>query len=76
MVLDFLTMNFMVSQIFYKTIRVQSVEERNIVCQCDTIQKTNNPFVNYLTRKANLSAKKNGMQDQDAPIILGDLKNL
>lgn len=40
----------------------------------DTIQKNKQPLVNYLTRKANLSVKKMEWQDQDAPIILGDLK--
>lgn len=74
MVLDFLTMNFMVSQISTKTIRVQWVEE-TLSVMWDTIQKNKQPLVNYLTRKANLFGKeKMEWQDQDAPIILGDLK--
>lgn len=41
-----------------------------------TIQKNKQPLVDYLTRKANLFGKeKMAWQDQDAPIILGDLKN-
>ena len=40
-----------------------------------TIQKNKQPLVDYLTRKANLFGKeKMDWQDQDAPIILGDLK--
>ena len=40
-----------------------------------TIQKNKQPLVDYLTRKANLFDKeKMEWQDQDAPIILGDLK--
>ena len=39
------------------------------------IQKNKQPLVDYLTRKANLFGKeKMEWQDQDAPIILGDLK--
>lgn len=41
----------------------------------ETIQKNKQPLVDYLTRKANLFGKeKMEWQDQDAPIILGDLK--
>lgn len=40
-----------------------------------TIKKNKQPLVDYLTRKANLFGKeKMEWQDQDAPIILGDLK--
>lgn len=40
-----------------------------------TIQKNKQPLIDYLTRKANLFGKeKMEWQDQDAPIILGDLK--
>lgn len=40
-----------------------------------TIQKNKQSLVDYLTRKANLFGKeKMEWQDQDAPIILGDLK--
>ncbi|MDL4888603.1 M3 family oligoendopeptidase [Enterococcus hirae] len=40
-----------------------------------TIQKNKQPLVDYLTRKANLFGKeKMEWQDQDAPIILGYLK--
>jgi oligoendopeptidase F len=40
-----------------------------------TIQKNKQPFVDFLTRKAQLFGKnKMEWQDQDAPIILGDLK--
>ena len=40
-----------------------------------TIQKNKQPFVNFLTRKAQLFGdEKMAWQDQDAPIILGDLK--
>lgn len=40
-----------------------------------TIQKNKQPLVDYLTRKTNLFGKeKMEWQDQDAPIILGDLK--
>lgn len=40
-----------------------------------TIQKNKKPLVDYLTRKANLFGKeKMAWQDQDAPIILGNLK--
>ncbi|NBA56334.1 M3 family oligoendopeptidase [Enterococcus hirae] len=40
-----------------------------------TIQKNKQPLVDYLTRKANLFGKeKMEWQDQDAPIILGNLK--
>lgn len=40
-----------------------------------TIQKNKQPLVDYLTRKANLFGKEQmEWQDQDAPIILGDLK--
>ncbi|MGG5359557.1 MULTISPECIES: M3 family oligoendopeptidase [unclassified Enterococcus] len=40
-----------------------------------TIAKNKQPLVDYLTRKANLFGKeKMEWQDQDAPIILGDLK--
>ncbi|MBO0470092.1 M3 family oligoendopeptidase [Enterococcus sp. DIV0242_7C1] len=38
-----------------------------------TIQKNKQPFIDYLTRKAQLFGKeKMDWQDQDAPIILGD----
>lgn len=41
----------------------------------ETIQKNKQPLVDYLTRKANLFGKeKMEWQDQDAPIILGDMK--
>lgn len=40
-----------------------------------TIQKNKQPFVDYLTRKAQLFGnEKMKWQDQDAPIILGDLQ--
>ncbi|MGX7245586.1 M3 family oligoendopeptidase [Enterococcus quebecensis] len=40
-----------------------------------TIQKNKQPFIDFLTRKAQLFGKeKMDWQDQDAPIILGDLK--
>lgn len=40
-----------------------------------TIQKNKQPFVDFLTRKAQLFGKeKMAWQDQDAPIILGDLE--
>src|SRR5699024_2306921 len=40
-----------------------------------TIQKNKQPLADYLTRKANLFGKeKMEWQDQDAPIILGDLE--
>lgn len=40
-----------------------------------TIQKNKQPFIDYLTRKAQLFGKeKMDWQDQDAPIILGDSK--
>jgi oligoendopeptidase F len=40
-----------------------------------TIQKNKQPFIDYLTRKAQLFGKeKMDWQDQDAPIVLGDLK--
>lgn len=40
-----------------------------------TIQKNKQPFVDFLTRKAQLFGKeKMDWQDQDAPIILGSLK--
>lgn len=41
----------------------------------ETIQKNKQPFVDYLTRKAQLLGKeKMEWQDQDAPIILGSLQ--
>lgn len=40
-----------------------------------TIQKNKQPFIDFLTRKAQLFGKeKMDWQDQDAPIILGDLE--
>lgn len=40
-----------------------------------TIQKNKQPIVDFLTRKANLFGKeKMAWQDQDAPIILGDME--
>lgn len=40
-----------------------------------TIQKNKQPFIDFLTRKAQLMGKeKMDWQDQDAPIILGDLQ--
>lgn len=41
----------------------------------DTIQKNKQPFIDFLTRKAQLFGKdKMDWQDQDAPIILGNFK--
>ena len=36
--------------------------------------KNKQPFVDFLTRKAQLFQRKMDWQDQDAPIILGDLE--
>ena len=51
------------------------MSQETLTVMWETIQKNKQPFVDFLTRKAQLFGKeKMDWQDQDAPIILGDLE--
>lgn len=58
-----------------KPLEYNRLKKETLDVMWETIQKNKQPLVDYLTRKANLFGKeKMEWQDQDAPIILGDLK--
>lgn len=58
-----------------KPLEYNRLKQETLDVMWATIQKNKQPLVDYLTRKANLFGKeKMEWQDQDAPIILGDLK--
>ena len=59
-----------------KPLEYNRLKKRNIRCNVGDDPKSKQPLVDYLTRKANLFGKEKKMewQDQDAPIILGDMK--
>ena len=64
-----------VTDFLQKPLEYNRLKKETLSVMWDTIQKNKQPLVNYLTRKANLFGKeKMEWQDQDAPIILGDLK--
>lgn len=51
------------------------LKKETLTVMWQTIEANKQPFINYLSRKAQLFGKeKMDWQDQDAPIILGDLK--
>lgn len=58
-----------------KPLEYNRLKKETLDVMWETIQKNKQPLVDYLTRKANLFGKeKMEWQDQDAPIILGDMK--
>ncbi|MGK0550856.1 M3 family oligoendopeptidase [Enterococcus faecalis] len=58
-----------------KPLNYNRMNQKTLNVMWETIQKNKQPFVDYLTRKAQLFGKeKMEWQDQDAPIILGDLE--
>lgn len=58
-----------------KPLEYNRLKKETLDIMWKTIQKNKQPLVDYLTRKANLFGKeKMEWQDQDAPIILGDMK--
>lgn len=58
-----------------KPLEYNRLKKETLDIMWETIQKNKQPLVDYLTRKANLFGKeKMEWQDQDAPIILGDMK--
>lgn len=58
-----------------KPLEYNRLKKETLAVMWETVQKNKQPLVDYLTRKANLFGKeKMEWQDQDAPIILGDLK--
>ena len=64
-----------VTDFLQKPLEYNRLKKETLSVMWDTIQKNKQPLVDYLTRKANLFGKeKMEWQDQDAPIILGDLK--
>lgn len=51
------------------------MQEKTLTAMWDAIAANKQPFVDFLTRKANLFGKeKMEWQDQDAPVILGDFE--
>lgn len=64
-----------VSDFLEKPLTYNRMKKETLNVMWETIQKNKQPFVDFLTRKAQLFGdKKMAWQDQDAPIILGDLK--
>ncbi|ONN42390.1 M3 family oligoendopeptidase [Enterococcus mundtii] len=58
-----------------KPLEYNRLKKETLDIMWETIQKNKQLLVDYLTRKANLFGKeKMEWQDQDAPIILGDMK--
>lgn len=58
-----------------KPLRYNRMKQETLDVMWDTISKNKQPFIDFLTRKAQLFGKeKMDWYDQDAPIILGDLK--
>ncbi|MGM0126199.1 oligoendopeptidase F [Enterococcus sp. AZ194] len=58
-----------------KPLEYNRLQKETLDVMWDTIQKNKQPIIDFLTRKAQLFGKeKMEWQDQDAPIILGDLK--
>lgn len=58
-----------------KPLEYNRLKKETLDIMWSTIEKNKQPLVDYLTRKANLFGKeKMEWQDQDAPIILGDLE--
>ncbi|UBM05018.1 M3 family oligoendopeptidase [Enterococcus mundtii] len=58
-----------------KPLEYNRLKKETLDVMWETIQKNKQPLVDYLTRKASLFGKeKMEWQDQDAPIILGDMK--
>lgn len=64
-----------VSDFLEKPLNYNRMQKETLDVMWATIQKNKQPFIDFLTRKAQLFGKKKmDWQDQDAPIILGDLK--
>lgn len=64
-----------VTDFLEKPLNYNRMQKETLDVMWDTIQKNKQPFIDFLTRKAQLFGKeKMDWQDQDAPIILGDLK--
>ncbi|WP_430599429.1 M3 family oligoendopeptidase [Enterococcus sp. DIV0179] len=58
-----------------KPLEYNRLKKETLDVMWSTIEKNKQPLADYLTRKANLFGKeKMEWQDQDAPIILGDLE--
>ncbi|MEI5990164.1 oligoendopeptidase F [Enterococcus termitis] len=64
-----------VADFLEKPLNYNRMQKETLDVMWATIQKNKQPFIDFLTRKAQLFGKeKMDWQDQDAPIILGDLK--
>ncbi|WP_429951174.1 M3 family oligoendopeptidase [Enterococcus sp. AZ101] len=64
-----------VTDFLEKPLNYNRMQKETLDVMWATIQKNKQPFIDFLTRKAQLFGKeKMDWQDQDAPIILGDLK--
>ncbi|MBO0441133.1 M3 family oligoendopeptidase [Candidatus Enterococcus ikei] len=63
-----------VTDFLEKPLNYNRMQKETLDVMWATIQKNKQPFIDFLTRKAQLFGKdKMDWQDQDAPIILGDL---
>ncbi|OTP06872.1 oligoendopeptidase PepF/M3 family protein [Enterococcus sp. 10A9_DIV0425] len=64
-----------ITDFLQKPLEYNRLQKETLDVMWETIQKNKQPLVDYLTRKANLFGKeKMEWQDQDAPVILGDLE--
>ncbi|MHC5227945.1 M3 family oligoendopeptidase [Enterococcus sp. LJL99] len=64
-----------VNDFLEKPLTYNRMKKETLNVMWETIQKNKQPFVDFLTRKAQLFGdEKMAWQDQDAPIILGDLE--
>lgn len=64
-----------VTDFLEKPLNYNRMKKETLDVMWATIQKNKQPFIDFLTRKAQLFGKeKMDWQDQDAPIILGDLQ--
>ncbi|MEI5994245.1 M3 family oligoendopeptidase [Candidatus Enterococcus mansonii] len=64
-----------VSDFLEKPLNYNRMQKETLDAMWTTIEKNKQPFIDFLTRKAQLLGKeKMDWQDQDAPIILGDLE--
>ncbi|MBO0466124.1 M3 family oligoendopeptidase [Enterococcus plantarum] len=64
-----------VSDFLEKPLNYNRMQKETLDVMWATIQKNKQPFIDFLTRKAQLFGKeKMDWQDQDAPIILGNLQ--
>ncbi|MGM0218805.1 M3 family oligoendopeptidase [Enterococcus sp. AZ126] len=64
-----------VTDFLEKPLNYNRMQKETLDVMWATIQKNKKPFIDFLTRKAQLFGKeKMDWQDQDAPIILGDLE--